>query len=145
MGWWNRLENSFLPDEIGVWQYTMFCSDEENNTLKNKRGEFEVVKTNKEFDIHAHGAVSIKKRRLLFWHTDGKPFFWTVCTSWNGAFKSTEQEWKVYLKHRAKNSHSVIQYVTTQWWWWGETNAEGLVVFDGTGRITINTDFLVTP
>ncbi len=73
-------------------------------------------------------------------YNDGTPFFWTACTAWNGALKSTETEWETYLEHRHNNHYTVIQYVTTQWRG-GEANAEGQKAYSGTAPITINSEF----
>ncbi len=142
-GFWDGGENwkiRFLPDEVGVWQYTTFCSDEENQGLKNQKGQLEIGPNKTPLNIYQHGAVTVKKGDYFFSHNDGTPFFWTACTAWNGALKSTRTEWNTYLKQRAENHFSAIQYVATQWRG-GETNAEGQIAFDGIGRIEINTEF----
>lgn len=66
--------------------------------------------------------------------------FWLACTAWNGALKSTDSEWNQYLKQRVKNEYSVIQFVTTQWRG-GDKSSEGLIAFEGCGRISINPEF----
>ena len=42
-------------------------------------------------------------------HTHGTPFFWTACTGWNGALRSTEQEWHTYLEHRVSHGYNAVE------------------------------------
>ncbi len=93
-----------------------------------------------ELDIHTKGGVIRPKGCWYLAHADGTPFFWTACTAWNGALKSTEEEWTTYLQHRAEHGYNVIQFVTTQWRGC-DKDAEGQVAFEGCGRIRVNPDF----
>ncbi len=61
-------------------------------------------------------------------------------TAWNGAMKSTDEEWKTYLTHRRDHNYNTIQIITTQFRGL-DKNAEGLVAFDGGAEITINPEF----
>lgn len=142
-GFWDGERNwkiRMLPDEIGIWKYKTFCSDKENTGLGNQSGLFTVVENKNKTALYRHGAVKANKGEYYMTHNDGAPFFWTACTAWNGALKSTDEEWETYLKQRRDNNYSVIQYVTTQWRG-GETNAEGEQAYSGDGPLTVNTDF----
>jgi hypothetical protein len=63
-----------------------------------------------------------------------------ACTAWNGALKSTQEEWDLYLKQRVENNYNVIQLVTTQWRGC-DKSSEGLTAFEGSGKIRINPRF----
>lgn len=142
-GFWNGGTDwkiRFLPDEIGDWKYETFCSDTDNKVLGERKGRLAVTKNTKESPLYRHGAVTVNKGDYFMTYADGSPFFFTACTAWNGALKSTEEEWEVYLKQRHENHYNTIQYVTTEWRG-SEANAEGERAFSGSGRIAINTDF----
>jgi len=142
-GFWNGDKDwkiRLLPDETGIWTYETFCSDENNNGLNAKSGKFEVVQNqgNKPFDLH--GTVTVNKGDYHISYKDGTPFFFTACTAWNGALKSTDEEWDTYLNHRQENQYNTIQYVTTQWRGC-EKNAEGKQAYSGNGQIKIDPEF----
>jgi Protein of unknown function (DUF4038)/Domain of unknown function (DUF5060) len=130
----------FCPDETGLWTYVTECSDQENNGLQAIQGSFKCVKNNNRLDIYTKGCITRPGGSYHLAHTDGTPFFWCACTAWNGALRSTDEEWDVYLEDRVKNGYSVIQFVTTQWRGC-EANRLGQVAFTGSGKIRINPDF----
>ncbi len=129
-----------LPDEVGTWEYQTFCSDTENKGLKGQSGKLTITENKNKEALYRHGAVQANKGSYYLTHNDGTPFFWTACTAWNGALKSTENEWQTYLEQRQDNHYNVIQYVTTQWRG-SETNAEGEQAYSSDGPLTVNTDF----
>jgi len=129
-----------LPDEAGIWKYKTFCSDKRNKGLGNQNGTFVVTENKNKDALYRHGGIQAKKGDYYLSHNDGTPFFWTACTAWNGALKSTEKEWEAYLKQRRDNHYNVIQYVTTQWRG-GETNAEGEQAYTSEGPLIVNIDF----
>ncbi len=129
-----------LPDEVGTWEYKTFCSDKNNNRLGSQRGKITVNENKNKDALYRHGAVQANKGDYYLSYADGTPFFWTADTAWNGALKSTEEEWETYLKQRKDKHYNVIQYVTTQWRG-GETNAEGEQAYSSNGPLSINTDF----
>ena len=130
----------FMPDEAGEWNWETKCSDGNNKGLNSRTGKFSCIKNNRQDEIYRNGAIIHPKGKYYLTHNDGTPFFWLGCTAWNGALKSTPEEWDTYLKQRKANHYNVIQLVTTQWRGC-ESNEEGLVPFEGAGRITINPDF----
>lgn len=130
----------FMPDETGAWRYETFCSDEENPGLHGRTGTFECLENNSDLPIYRRGAITQPKGTYHLAHRDGTPFLWVACTAWNGALKSTEEEWATYLAHRADHRYSVIQFVTTQWRG-AEGDSEGRVAYEGAGRIRINPAF----
>lgn len=130
----------FCPNETGQWTYQTSCSDTENKGLHAQSGTFTVGDNPSEWPIFQKGMLKVSKGAYHLTYDDGTPFFWTACTAWNGALKSTPEEWERYLNQRKAHHYNVIQVVTTQWRGC-ERNAEGLEAFSGSGRISINPDF----
>ena len=130
----------FMPFETGTWSFETTCSDAKNSGLNGQKGTFICKLGSDQKDIYLHGPVINPEGTYHLTHADGTPFFWLACTAWNGALKSTDEEWDRYLQHRVANSYSAIQFVTTQWRGC-EKSSEGLVAFEGSGRIKINPEF----
>jgi Protein of unknown function (DUF4038)/Domain of unknown function (DUF5060) len=130
----------FMPFETGKWTFETECSDNKNSGLDDQKGSFLCKQNNEQKDIYLHGPVINPAGTYYLTHADGTPFFWLACTAWNGALKSTDEEWDKYLKQRSDNSYSVIQFVTTQWRG-GDKSSEGLIAFDGCGIIRIHPEF----
>jgi hypothetical protein len=129
-----------MPCETGTWTFTTSCSDSKNVGLEGQKGSFICKKGNEKMEIYIHGPVINPPGTYYLTHSDGTPFFWLGCTAWNGALKSTDQEWDQYLRQRVENSYTAIQLVTTQWRGC-DKSSEGLTAFEGSGRIKINPDF----
>ena len=130
----------FMPGETGNWVYETTCSDTKNTGLDKLTGSFLCKPGNNQKTIYSRGPIINPKGTFYLTHTDGTPFFWLACTAWNGCLKSTDEEWDKYLTHRVNNNYNVIQVVTTQWRGC-DKSSEGLVAFEGSGRIRINPDF----
>ncbi len=130
----------FLPDEIGTWNWKTECTDKENSGLQNQSGIFECVENNNTDLLFKKGAIQHESGKYYLSYNDGTPFFWLACTAWNGALKSTDEEWKYYLNQRRANNYNVIQLVTTEWRGC-DKNAEGLTAIEGTGYIQIHPEF----
>lgn len=142
-GFWDgdrKWEVRFSPDELGTWTFVSECSDKANTGLHNVKGSFDCVAHDSSLGIYNKGSLVRPKGAYHLAHSDGTPFFWCACTAWNGALKSTEQEWTTYLENRAANGYTVIQFVTTQWRGC-DTDSEGEVAFTGSGRIQVNPSF----
>lgn len=131
----------FCPDEVGTWTFVSQCSDKTNKGLHDVKGSFECVAQDNRLDVYAKGSLVRPKGSYYLAHRDGTPFFWCACTAWNGALKSTEEEWTTYLQDRVANGYTVIQFVTTQWRGC-DVDSEGEVAFTGSGRIRVNPSFL---
>ena len=130
----------FCPDEKGHWSWKSSCSDQENSGLHGMSGTFLVSENNREPDIYRKGAVVRPRGGYHLAHSDGTPFFWLADTAWNGALRSTSEEWETYLRDRRSKGFNVIQFVTTQWrGLLADRNGE--VAFTGCGRISINPRF----
>ncbi len=130
----------FQPDEIGQWTWSSTCSDRKNKGLQGQSGQFECVQANESLELFKRGAIKHIPGKYYLTYSDGTPFFWLACTSWNGAMKSTQADWDRYLQHRRNHQYNVIQFVTTQWRG-GDSNRDGDVAFTGSGRIEINPVF----
>ncbi len=130
----------FMPDETGEWSYVTRCSDSKNSGLNDQKGSFLCRELTDKRDIFRHGPVMNPEGTYHLTYADGTPFFYMACTAWNGALKSTDDEWDEYLQQRVKNNYTAIQLVTTQWRGC-DKSSEGLVAFEGCGRIRINPQF----
>lgn len=130
----------FMPDELGTWTFKSVSSDKNNPGLHDVSGTFECIENESDLDIYQKGNLTHTKGTYHLSYADGTPFFWTACTAWNGALKSTNEEWQFYLDHRREHHYNTIQLVTTQWRG-GTTNAEGKVAFTGSGKITLDPAF----
>ena len=130
----------FMPDEIGKWSWKSECSDKENTGLNGQSGIFECVKNDDKDLLYQKGAIQHEPGEYYLSYSDGTPFFWLACTAWNGALKSTKEDWDYYLNQRKQNHYSVIQLVTTEWRGL-DKNPEGQIAFEGTGRIKIHPEF----
>jgi len=130
----------FMPNELGGWSWQSLCSDNDNSGLHEKTGIFRCIPNDSKLDIYRHGAISHPKGKYYLTYNDGTPYFWVACTAWNGALKSTDEEWETYLTHRRDHHYNLIQLVTTQWRGC-DMSADGLTAYEGSGEITINPDF----
>lgn len=127
-------EARFMPDESGEWTYRTegFLDDSGRFVAESVSGS--------ENPFYAHGAIGISDNARHFVHADGAPFLWIGDTAWNGALRSTPEDWRIYLADRAEKGFSVIQLVTTQWRA-ADGNAESEVAYTGFDDITINPRF----
>ncbi|MBT3382103.1 MAG: DUF4038 domain-containing protein [Prolixibacteraceae bacterium] len=130
----------FLPDETGEWNWETECSDKENSGLNNQSGKFECVPNETKENIFQKGVIQHEPGKYYLSYSDGTPFFWLACTAWNGALKSTDEDWEHYLNQRKENNYNVIQLVTTEWRGC-DKNPEGLTAIDGAGYIRIHPEF----
>ena len=130
----------FMPNETGTWTFETQCSDSGNAGLNGQKGSFLCINNSDQKDIYIHGPVINPPGTYYLTHSDGTPFFYLACTAWNGALKSTKEEWDKYLQQRVSNNYNVIQLVTTQWRGC-DKSSEGLVAFEGSGKIKINPRF----
>ena len=130
----------FMPDETGTWIWKSHCSDESNAGLHERSGSFECVENNSQEALFQRGAIQHESGKYYLSHSDGTPYFWLACTAWNGALKSTDEEWEHYLSQRKANNYNAIQFVCTEWRGC-DKNLEGLTAIDGTGYIRIHPEF----
>lgn len=129
-----------MPDEVGTWSYTTFCSNTTNAGLHQQSSTFECRPSTRTEPIYQHGAITRSRGAYHLMHRDGTPFFFTACTAWNGGLKSTDEEWPTYLRHRKDHHYNAIQLVLTQWRG-ADQNTQGEVAYEGQGRIKVNPSF----
>lgn len=130
----------FMPDEKGKWTWKTICSDTENTGLHEQQGEFSCIENPRDDALFKKGAIRHEPGKYYLSYSDGTPYFWLACTAWNGALKSTGEEWEHYLNQRKSNHYNTIQLVTTEWRG-ADKNAEGLTAIEGTGYIRVNPEF----
>lgn len=140
-GFWDggtEFKVRFKPDEMGTWRWETLCSNVDAGLAA--KGQFLCIENKKGLALYQNGGIIHRKGSYHLSHANGTPYFWLACTAWNGALKSTDEEWSTYLKQRANNNYNTIQYVTTQWRGC-DKNAEGLKAFKGRRKIIINPEF----
>lgn len=131
----------FMPDEAGAWSYVTEVKAADPAGLHDVRGTFRAApNANAKLDLYRRGALRHPPGTYYLAHADGTPFLWAACTAWNGALKSTNDEWERYLEDRVRNGYSVIQLVATQWRG-QDVDENGDAAFEGVGRIRINPRF----
>ena len=129
----------FMPDEPGKWKFRTIAFPDYAG-LNAKRGSFICRKIKTENRFMQHGSVRVSKDGTHLEHADRTPFFWLGDTAWNGALKSTSEDWNKYLDDRAAKKFSAVQFVTTPWLS-AATNLENEVAFTGTEKVQINPQF----
>jgi len=96
----------WTPDVPGKWGYELLSSDPD---LNGKEGTFEVD------PAPGRGMLQLSKDRRRLEYEDGAPFFWLADTAWNGAIRSTDEEWARYIADRKAKGFTAVQFVMTQW------------------------------
>lgn len=130
----------FMPDEAGTWSYKT-SSEPSVPGLDGETGVFQCgVDEQLTNRFLRHGAVQVSENGRHLEHVDGTKFFWLGDTAWNGALRSTGNDWENYLAARAKQQFTAIQFVTTQWRA-ADADAEGQVAYTGYKDISINPAF----
>ena len=130
----------FQPGETGTWTWKSACSDKNNAGLHGQSGSFECIPNTSGLDIYRRGSIVHPVGAYHLTHADGTPFFFCADTAWNGALRSTVEEWETYLANRTEIGFNTIQFVTTQWRG-GDADIARETAFEGSGRITLNPAF----
>jgi hypothetical protein len=131
----------FAPNEVGRWAYSTVCSDPANSGLHGQSGTFVVTAARGRNRFEQHGPVRVSRDGHYLQHEDGTPFFWLSDTAWNGALRSIPEEWHYYVRDRAQQRFSVVQWVATQWRAAPDGDVMKELAFTGTNRIEINPRF----
>ena len=105
----------FAPDELGAWRWKSSCTSTDNKGLHGQTGGFACVAYRGTNPLFRHGPAKLSDDRRHFVNADGTPFFWLADTAWNGVLRSTPADWSRYLKARAKQGFTAVQFVSTQW------------------------------
>jgi hypothetical protein len=131
----------FSPDELGTWTFTSRAFPESDAGLHNRSGTFGVVANPGTSRFDRHGPIRVAASRTFLEHADGTPFFWLADTAWNGALRSTPDEWQLYIDTRLLQGFSAVQWVATQWRASPQGDRLGELAFTGTDRIAVNPAF----
>lgn len=130
----------FMPDHEGTWRYRT-ASEPAVAGLHDVQGAFEVRPSQEPANpFLRHGALRVSENGRHLVHADGTPFFWLGDTAWNGALRSTAEDWQTYLNDRREKHFTGIQFVTTQWRA-AYGSADSLVAYTGFDDIEINPAF----
>jgi hypothetical protein len=128
----------FVPTQLGKWKFETVCTDSANKGLHHQVGEFSVTPPSGTTRFAGHGPVRVSPDGRYFVHEDGAPFFWMADTAWNGPLLSSTPEWNQYVKERARQKFTAIQWVTTQFRAAPEGDAQKQLAYTGTDKISIN-------
>jgi hypothetical protein len=131
----------FSPDQVGTWRFTTTCSDSDNSGLHGHSGAFLCSASSNATLFHRNGPIRITRDGRSFAHADGTPFFWLADTAWNGALKSTPEEWDQYIRRRTRQRFTAVQWVATQWRAAPDGDRLGQPAFTGNDPITLNPAF----
>ncbi|MGC8742640.1 MAG: DUF4038 domain-containing protein [Verrucomicrobiia bacterium] len=131
----------FMPDIAGKWTFTTDCSDKSNSGLDGKSGSFICTASKNNNRFTTHGAIRISRDRRYLEHQDLTPFFWLADTAWNGPLISTDEEWDFYLRTRASQKFTAVQWVATQWRAAPDGDIDGRLAYSGREKIEINPEF----
>ncbi|MGH9161824.1 MAG: DUF4038 domain-containing protein [Vicinamibacteraceae bacterium] len=131
----------FSPDEIGGWTYRTHALPASDRGLDGQTGSFRVVPPSGRTRFERHGPVRVSPDGRFLEHADGTPFFWLADTAWNGALLSTPEEWQEYLRVRARQRFTAVQWVATQWRASPRGDRLGERAFTGHGPIAVNPAF----
>jgi hypothetical protein len=133
----------FMPTQAGRWTWETRCSDEANRGLHGKSGAFtaSAPAAAAASRLARHGGIRVAADGRYFVHDDGTPFFWMGDTAWNGPLKSSAEDWALYVKERARQKFSVVQFVATPWRAAPDGDAAQRVAYTGTDAIQVNPEF----
>ena len=131
----------FLPNQTGAWTFKSICSDPTNTGLHQQSGRFECSAPAGQTVFAQHGPLKVAAQGTFLAHDDGTPFFWLADTAWNGPLLSTPEEWALYLKERARQTFTAVQWVATQWRAAPEGDLTGKPAYTGNQAIVINPEF----
>jgi hypothetical protein len=129
----------FSPGEIGEWQYATQCPG--TPALHNHSGVFHCIPNTNQNRFAAHGPVKVANHGRALTHEDGTPFFWMADTAWNSPVASSTTDWETYLKERARQNFTTIQWTVTPWSDSPLADRDGLTAYSGHDKISINPAF----
>ena len=72
----------FAPTKVGLWSYTITCSDTSNTGLHNQSGTIQANAYSGSLDIYEHGFLKVSPDKRYLVHDDGTPFFYLGDTHW---------------------------------------------------------------
>jgi hypothetical protein len=108
----NRWMLRFSSGMLGLYAWTLDCSDIGNSKLHGVAGKIEVVPYRGENALYRHGPVGVAKDGRHFAHADGTPFFWLGDTWWKNLCKRmTWEGFQELTTDRKAKGFSVVQIV----------------------------------
>src|SRR5437667_7542570 len=132
----------FAPNQPGKWTYKTTCTDQKNSGLHGQNGEFTCETPSGKTRFAKHGPVRVSPDQRYLMHEDKTPFFWLGDTAWNGALLSTTDEWDLYIKERARQKFTAVQWVATQFRAAPDGDRNHQLAFTGpTNKIVLNPAF----
>lgn len=133
---------AFSPDSVGSWRWRCDSSDTLDPGLAGQSGDFECIPHQREDDLAVHGPIVAPRGLRHFTHADGTPWLYLADTAWNGAMRSEYAEWDAYLRTRADQGFSAVQFVVTPWRGCQPEHAGGRWAFDvREGKLIVNPPF----
>ena len=130
----------FSPDETGKWFWRSRALDANDGRLDLQEGSFQSVPYRGKNTLYQRGPVGLSKDRRHFVHADGTPFFWLADTAWNGVLRADPNDWQEYLRTRALQQFTAIQFVSTQWRGLSK-DPSGEKAYEGDEHIRLNPAF----
>lgn len=131
----------FLPNQTGNWSFKTVCSDAANSGLNNQTGGFDCTAPAGQTPFAQHGPLKVSPDGFYLMHDDATPFFWLADTAWNGALLSTPEDWQLYLKERARQDFTAVQWVATQWRAAPTGDLNQKLAYTGLEKIAVNPEF----
>jgi len=131
----------FTPTHPGKWKFATTCSDAANQGLHGQSGEFTATPPVNKTRFTQHGPIRVSLDSRYLAHEDGTPFFWLGDTAWNGPLLSSTSDWDSYIKERARQKFTAVQFVATQFRAAPDGDANKQPAYTGTDKISINTAF----
>ncbi len=108
----NRWAFRLASDKVGLYAWTLDCSDTSNSKLHGTAGKIEVVPYRGTNELYRHGPIRVATDRRHFEHADGTPFFWLADTWWKCLCKRmTWEGFKELTADRKAKGFTAIQIV----------------------------------
>jgi len=103
----------FSTPATGRYSYTTVCSDKDNTSLNNQKGEIEVSPYQGTNPLFKHGPLRVSNNRRYLEHIDGTPFFWLGDIWIFGTSKRFvwPQDFRMLTEDRVRKGFSVIALV----------------------------------
>ncbi len=108
----NRWAFRFASNKVGLFTWTLDCSDTNNSKLHGRAGTIKVVAYGGQNDLYRHGPIRVAKGGRHFEHADGTPFFWLADTWWKCLCKRmTWEGFQELTVDRVVKGFTVVQIV----------------------------------
>jgi hypothetical protein len=129
----------FSPGEIGEWRFATQCPVAP--ALDKHGGSFRCIQNTNQNRFAIHGPVKVTDHGRALAHEDGTPFFWMADVAWNAPATSKAADWKAYLKERARQNFTAIQWSAAPWSNSLSPDHTDFAAFSGRDKISINPEY----